>query len=75
MLDDEIKLLIRIAQKVAEAKLKLGIVADSHPVEFLEIRDSLNDIVDEMADHFNCPPIKLVLGKIEDIKRAKKNDL
>lgn len=69
MLDnDEIKLLIRVAQKVAKAKVKLGIIAEKHPLQFIEVRDSLNEIVDEISNFCNCSPIRLVYGDVEDIK-------
>lgn len=69
MLDnDEIKLLIRVAQKVAKAKVKLGIIAERHPLQFIEVRDSLNEIVDEISKFCNCSPIRLVYGDVEDIK-------
>jgi hypothetical protein len=61
-----LQLLIKLSQKVAFAKVKLGVMIDKHPIEYMELRDYLNDIVDEMAKFCNCRPAKLIFGKINE---------
>jgi hypothetical protein len=62
-----IQLLIKLSQKVAIAKVKLGAMADKYPNEYIELRSSLNEIVDEMAKFCNCSPTKLIFGKIDEL--------
>lgn len=69
MIDDDIKILIKVAKKIADAKVKLGVMADKHPIDYMNIRHSLNEIVDEMANYCNCSPIKLIFGDLEEIKK------
>ena len=62
-----LQLLIRVSKKIAIAKVKLGVMADEHPIEYMELRNSLNAIIDEMAEFCDCPPTKLIFGKKDEI--------
>lgn len=62
-----LRLLIKVSQKIAIAKTKLAVMADKHPIEYMELRDSLNDIVDEMAKFCECRPTDLIFGKLENL--------
>ena len=59
------QLLIKVAKKVAKAKVELAVMADKYPVEYMQLRYNLNQIVDEMAQFCKCPPSHLVFGKIQ----------
>lgn len=64
--DNVLNLLIRISQKIAFAKVSIGEMAQEHPAEYMKIRKSLDEIVDEMSDFCNCPPAHLVFGKVKN---------
>lgn len=74
MNDDVLKLLIQASKKIAFAKKELAVMAEHHPIEYMKIREILNNIVDDMAKYCKCPPTKLIFGKMEEIKSGLKKN-